>query len=206
MIDLPPLQPRVEIVVSSEGMSKGLAQTDGGQLIGRLELSRGNFHIGGQLKNIDSPSADAESALFAGFRGRAGRFEIGGSVSYKRWLSTSGAGDGEAIELAIAASRPIGPATIRLSLVYSPDELGATGESLFAELGGSVSVSRRWSLGFGLGRRERARQPDYTAFNAGATLALDRRFSVDLRYHDSDRSKRDRSYAPRLVLTLRSRL
>lgn len=206
MIDLPPAQPHFEIVAASEGMSKGLAQTEGGQPLGRIELASGDISVGAQLKNISSPSADAESAAFIGLRRRAGRLEIGGSVSYKRWLWTSGPGDGEAVEFGLTASRPVGPVRPRVILAYSPDELGSTGASLFADLNISARLSQRWSLGVCLGRRERALAADYTAFNAGATLEPDRRFAIDLRYYDSDRSGRGRAYAPRLVLSLRARL
>jgi len=205
MIDLPPVTPHVEIVVASEGMSKGLAQTEGGQALGRAELAIGDFHVGGQVKNISSPSADAESAAFVGFRTRAGGFDLGGSISYKRWLWPVAPADDEAVEIGLSASRTFGRVTPKISLTYSPDELGTTGESLYLEGGASVRLGPAITLGASAGRRERALQPDYTAFNAGATYMPDRRFSADLRYYDTDRSGLGRAYRPRVVLALRAR-
>ena len=45
MIDLPPPDPGVEIVLATRGYSKGLAQTDGVQGIGRVELVFGSVTL-----------------------------------------------------------------------------------------------------------------------------------------------------------------
>ncbi len=205
MIDLPPVTPHIEIVVASEGMSKGLAQTESGQALARIELASGGLYAGGQIKNITSPSAEAESALFVGWRGRVDGFDLNGSATYKRWLWTHGPGDGEALELSVAASRTRGRVTPRIALTYSPDELGATAESLYAEGGASVRLTSSTSLSASVARRERALQLDYTAFNAGVTHAFGGHFSADLRIHDTDRSGLSRAYRPRVVLVLRAR-
>lgn len=204
MIDMPPVQPRIEIVVASEGMSKGLAQTDGGQALARLELGAGGAYAGGQIKNITSPQAEAEAALFFGYRGRIGTFDVAGSVSYKSWLWRHGPARG-AFEFGLSASRAWGRFTPRIGLTYSPDELGSTRSSLFAEAGAAFRMSPGISFSGGAGRRERASQPDYTAFNAGVTLSIGRHVSADLRYYDSDRSGLGRSYRQRVVLELRAR-
>jgi uncharacterized protein (TIGR02001 family) len=205
MIDLPPPQPHFEFLLASEGMSKGLAQTEGGQALARLEVDAGGFLAGGQLKNITTPDAEAEAGLFLGYRGRLGRVEIAGTVSYKAWLWRHRPADAEAVEFNLAASRSWGRLTPRVAVSYSPDDLGTTGASLFLEAGITFRLVERLSISALAGRRERSAQPDYTAFGVGMTFSITRNFSADLRYYDSDRSALGRSYRERLVLALRAR-
>ena len=205
MIDLPPPQPHFEIVLASEGMSKGLAQTDGGQALARLELDAGGLLAGGQLKNITSPDAEAEAGLFLGYRGRLGRVQITGTITYKSWLWRHRPADAEAVEFGLSASRTWGRVTPRIAVNYTPDDLGTTGTSLFLETGFSFRLNDRFSVSALAGRREREAQPDYTAFNVGLTFSISRHLSADLRYHDTDRSALGRSYRERVVLGLRVR-
>ena len=205
MIDLPPPQPHFEIVLASEGMSKGLAQTEDGQALARVELDAGGFLAGGQLKNVTSPDAEAEAGLFLGYRGRLGRVEIAGTVTYKSWLWRHRPADAEAVEFSLSANRTWGRFTPRVTANYTPDDLGTTGASLFLETGLAFRLTQRLSVSVFAGRRERESQPDYTAFNLGMTVSIGRHLSADLRYHDTDRSALGRSYRERVVLSLRIR-
>ena len=47
MIAAAPPQPSIEIVVASRGISKGLAQTNGPQLVVRPEIAFGKLFVGG---------------------------------------------------------------------------------------------------------------------------------------------------------------
>ena len=51
MIDLPPPDPGIEIVVASRGYSKGLAQTDGVQVRAQPELAFGPVYVAVYAKN-----------------------------------------------------------------------------------------------------------------------------------------------------------
>ena len=63
--DLPPPDPAAEIFVSSHGMSKGIGQSDGPQIIPKASLRLGAVQFGAQWKNVTSTSANGEGALFA---------------------------------------------------------------------------------------------------------------------------------------------
>ncbi len=205
MIDLPPPQPHFEIVLASEGISKGLAQTEDGQALARLELHAGEFLVGGQIKNLTSPDADAEAHLFLGHRRSFGRIELAGIVTYKSLLWRNRPADSEAVEFSLSASRRSGRFTPRVAVTWSPDELGPTGTSWFLEAGVAYRLTERLTLSALAARRERSAQPDYTAFNLGMTFAISRNFSADLRIHDTNRSALGRSYHERVVLALRAR-
>lgn len=204
MFDLPPPDPGIEISLASQGMSKGLRQTDGPQIVIRPELAFGPVFFGAQYRNLSSPSADGELWAVAGLRGEAAGFALSASVTFKRWIATSGRPDRDAIELSATASRPLGPLTPRLAVYYSPDDLGSGGASLYVEAGAALRIAPGTNLLASASRRERSNGPDYTAFNAGVSHSFLSRFTAELRYYDTNRSGVDATYRGRLVAALRA--
>ncbi|HEV2818198.1 MAG TPA: hypothetical protein VGW40_13380 [Allosphingosinicella sp.] len=205
MLDLPPPDPALEIVIASQGMSKGIRQTDGVQLVVRPELASGPLFVGGLVKNVSSTSADFEVHALLGLRGEAAGFDLSASAAAKFGVGGRGHADRDSVEFQLAASRAFGPLTPRIALTWSPDDLGGVGESLYAELTASLRLGGHASLSAGLGRRERAGAPDYTAFNAGASWSFSRTIALDLRYYDTAQSGLGAVYEPRLVGALRLR-
>lgn len=185
-------------------MSKGLRQTDGIQILVRPEVAVGPLVVLGYYKNVDGP-ADGEAALGGGLRRRLGGVDFTATALYK-WNSSAPAGaDRGALELNAVASRHVGPVTPRLSVTWSPDDLGGTRRSLYVEGGASIGLFRGASLSANLSRRERDGGPDYTAFNAGASYAITRNLNAELRYYDTAQSRLGAIYRPRLVASIRAR-
>jgi hypothetical protein len=205
MLDLPPPDPGIEMVVASQGVSKGLRQTDGVQIVVRPELGFGPFFVGASYKNVTSPTADGEAAALIGLRGQAAGFQLSFSAAYKRNTDAGSQPDRDCFEFTATATGRFGPVAPRLQLIYSPDDLGGTRASLYAEAGAALTIFPGASLSANIARRERAAGPDYTAFNAGATYAISGNFTLDLRYYDTARSGLGAIYEPRLVASLRTR-
>jgi hypothetical protein len=205
MLDLPPPAPSIEIVLASHGMTKGLSQTEGAQLLVRPEIAAGPLYLAGVFKNVETSTADGEAWLSLGARHELGGVELAASATAKFSLGGRGHADRDSLEFQVAASRAFGPVTPRLGLTWSPDDLGAGGESLFAEAGASLRLTRAATLSAGLGRRERAAAPDYTAFNLGAAYSFAPPLSVELRYYDNDRSGLGDQFRARLVGAVRLR-
>lgn len=205
MLDLPPPDPGIEVTLATRGISKGLAQTDGPQVVVRPELGFGPVYVGAYAKNVTSPTSDGEAGPVAGFRSSAGGFDLAGSATLKLAVAPVGAVDDEALELALSASRGIGPVTPRLSVTWSPDDLGSTGRSTFAEASVGWRVARPITLNASIARRERDGGPDYSAFSAGLSYRLADPLTADLRWYDTDRSGLGEPYRGRLVGSLRAR-
>jgi uncharacterized protein (TIGR02001 family) len=205
MIDLPPPDPSLEIVVASQGVSKGLRQTEGVQVLARAELGIGPLFLGTFIKNVTSATADSEAAVLVGLRGDVGGFALSGSAAYKWNMGDRGQADIDTVEFITTASRRIGAITPRLSLTYTPDDLGGTRESLYAELGAGYAIRSGTSASVAIGRRERDGGPDYTTFNAGVTQTLFRNVSADLRYYDTAQGDFGETYRSRVVLSARAR-
>jgi hypothetical protein len=205
MFDPPPLDPGIEIHLASRGYSKGLAQTDGGQLLIRGELASGPVFAQAYWKNVDSARASGETGILIGMRGRHGGVELSATAAYKHSTGVHGAVDEDAFEFVASASRAFGRLTPRLSLAWSPDELGGSRHSLYAEAGASYRVAGGSSLFTSLGRRERSGGDDYTAFSVGLSQKIGDHVTAELRWNDSARSARGDAYEGRAVAMLRVR-
>jgi hypothetical protein len=196
--------PSIEFNVSSTGMSKGIAQTTGPQLLIRGELGFGTLFVGGYVKNVDSSSSDGEAAALIGARTRVGGFDLSASAAWKRALGPAPRSDRNALELSAAASRKFGRMIPRVSVVWSPDDLGGTRQTLFAEAGASYALSSSLSASAALGRRQRGGGADYTAWNGGLTWTGLKPLSLDVRYYDTD-AGRAQPFRPRLVVSARAK-
>lgn len=200
MLDLPPPVPTIEFNLSSTGMSKGLAQTDGPQLLARGELVFGAIYVGAYAKNVTSSTSDGEAAAMAGLRTKAAGFELAASASWKRAIDPAPQSDANALELGASVNRRFDRLTPRLSIVWSPDDLGSTEATLFAEAGAAYRLTKTLSAGASFGRRERGGGPDYTAWNAGISWAPAKPLTIDLRYYDTDGGD-EHAFEPRAVLS-----
>lgn len=205
MLELPPPDPSMEIVAASRGYSKGLAQTDGGQLLLRGELELGAWFAAAQWKNVDTQGASGEATASVGVAGEVGGFTLEGTAGHKWLTGLDAPADGDAFEFTASASRAFGRLTPRIALTFSPDDLGATRTSLYAEAGLSFRLAAGTRLGATLGRRERGGGDDYTAFGASLAQDLGEHVVAELRYNDSAQSARGDAYEARLVAALRLR-
>ncbi|MGZ8999004.1 MAG: porin [Allosphingosinicella sp.] len=202
---IPKPVPAGEVSLSTRGYSKGLAQTEGVQGIGRFELGFGQFTLATQYKNITSATANGEAAFSGIWKGKAAGFDLGMTASWKRLIGLNGQVDPDTFEFIPTVSRKFGPLTARLSLTYSPDDFGRTGKSAWVEAGAAWKLDGKTSLVANVGRREREGGTDYTAFNAGVSRSLFKGVTADLRYYDSARSELGDPFEGRVVAGLRAR-
>jgi len=200
MFDLPPPDPGIEISIASRGMSKGISQSDGPQFIGRATVQFGDVQIGGQWKNITSPAAKGEAAAFATWQHKFGLVHASLGATVKVQTRVSRPTDDKAFELNGSLAPKWGKSGLRLSAVYSPDDLGSTGQSLYLESGVSYDISKAARLSANLGRRMREASQDYTSFNAGLSITL-KKLTLDARYFDTAQGEYGEIYKERLVVT-----
>jgi hypothetical protein len=205
MLDLPPPVPAIEFNLATRGISKGLAQTKGPQLLVRGELASGHLFFGAYAKNVTSTSSDGEAGLSVGLRATAAGLDVAASATWKRAIDPAAGSDANALEVSTSASRRFGRLTPKLSAVWSPNDLGSTGRTLFAEAGMSYRLVKALSASAALGRRQRTGGPDYTAWNAGFAWSYGKRLTLDARYYDTDGGSAQ-PYRARVVLAARLKL
>jgi hypothetical protein len=205
MFTAPSLDPGIEISIASQGMSKGLRQSDGPQLVIRPELAIGSLVLGASYKNVTSPTADGEASVSLGLRRHVAGFDLALTAAYKWNTAARLQADRDCFEFTAIASRRFGPLTPRVQLIYSPDDLGSTRASLYAEAGAALHLLGGASFSAALSHRNRDGAPDYTAFNAGFSYTFAGHLTADLRYYDTSESRLGAIYRPRLVAALRAR-
>ena len=203
--DLPPPDPSIEFSMASRGYSKGVAQTDGAQIVVRPEVAFGSFRIGSYAKNVTSPTFDGEFGANVSYRITFGKTELSGSAVIKHLINPAQGTDKAAVEFAFAATHAIGDFKPRVSLTYSPDDLGITRRSAFWEAGGAYQIDKMTSASAGIGVRSRTAGPDYTSFNAGVTRTLVGPLIADVRYYDTNKDGLGSYFSRRIVVALRAR-
>jgi hypothetical protein len=201
MFDLPPPDPAFEILVASHGMSKGVGQTDGIQVIPKAWLQLGDVQAGAQWKNISSTAADGEAQAFVSGVRKLGAYQLTAGIAYKFQTGISGRSDADCFEFSGGVSRKWGRFALKLGAIYSPDDIGSAGRSLYVEGGPALDIGKATKVSANLGRRQRVGGADYSAWNLGVTHTVARRLGVDLRYYDTNRSKLDDPYRARLVVS-----
>jgi hypothetical protein len=98
----------------------------------------------------------------------------------------------------------MGRVTPRISVTWSPNDLGSTTHTLFAEGGLGFALDKSTSISAAVGRRERGGGPDYTAFNLGVARTFGK-LTLDARYFDTDKSGLGTPYKGRIVGSARLR-
>lgn len=201
MWDLPPPDPGIEISVASRGMSKGVAQTDGVQVIPKAFVLFGPVQVGGQWKNVTSPVADGEAAAFVNYTPKLGQWQLTFGAAYKFQTNVKAETDDDSLEFTAGASRKFGKVSVKGTAIYSPDDLGGARRSLYLEGGMSYDLDKDTRLSANVGRRTRDGGQDYTSFNAGVSRTLFKRLTLDLRYYDTAQSELGETYHGRVVFS-----
>ncbi|WP_324808594.1 TorF family putative porin [Sphingomonas sp. LY29] len=205
MIDVPPPVPSAQVEIFTTGYSKGLAQTDGIQIVGRGAVELGSFSLEGLAKNLES-SGDkgAEVSAAVGYTREVAGIEMAARalVKHQPGIDTPGF-DSTALELKADFAGDVGPAKATLGFTYSPDDTGSTEQSLFSEAGVSIGIAKGVKLGGKIGRRDRGNGPDYYAYNAGISYDPIKNVTIDGRVYDTDRSNLGYAYKRRAVASIR---
>ena len=200
---LPPIVPAFELSIASQGMSKGVLQSDGPQFIPRASLRLRKFQVGGQWKNVSTNSAKGEVSLFGGWNGKVAGADAGGSIAYKMLTSASGSGNRNSWEFSANIGRKFGKVGLRASAVFSPDDFGSTKSSLYVEGGPSLDLPWKLRGSAAIGRRARRGNRDYTSVNVGLARPIGRALTIDVRYYDTNKSEFGETFDNRLVGSLK---
>ena len=115
MLFLLPLDPGVEMVVSSRGMSKGAEQTKGPQVIPKAYLQFGGVQFGGQWKNVTSASAEGEASAFVAASRKFGPYSVAVGAAYKLGQLLGARNARTARPAGASSAGAVGPAASRLS-------------------------------------------------------------------------------------------
>jgi hypothetical protein len=202
MLALPPIDPAVEIIVATTGMTQGTAQTDGGQIKPRLYLKIGQVQAGLLWRNIDSDLAGGVGVIFVRTSRKVGRVQLDGGIAYRIRTGVKVPHKSHAWEFNAGMRRDFGRVSLGGIVEYSPREF-ERGYSLYVEGGPTVTFGKTLKVSANVGRRERRGAPDYSAVNFGLTKTVIDSLAVDLRYFATSKPEIGERYRSRLVASAR---
>ena len=195
--------------IASDYVFRGVSNTqEDPQIFGGVDASYGMGYFGVWASNVDfgTDNPSAEIDLYAGVKPAIGDTTIDLGVIYYGYVDDKGATPGQYsyLELKAAASRAVGPATVGLSVYYSPEFPFETGNALYYEVNGSIPVMEKLSLSAALGHQEIESAGDYATWNIGATYAVTDKLAADLRYSDTDEHGYGAIYGDRITVSLKA--
>lgn len=182
------------LVLTTDYVWRGVTQSDGdpaAQLGGEVRFDVGVYAgIWGSTIDIDNGAdrqRDAEVIYYAGYtHDVSNRWTLGGSVVAYTYPGQTGAIDYNYEELIVSANYGD---RLWLEYAYSPDLYNTDYESHNVELYGEWPAGRHLIVGAGVGYYDVSDLvgSGYGYWELGITWPI-RRFDLDLRYHDTNRS------------------
>ena len=117
-------------------------------------------------------------------------FDLAASATLRLEVQPVRGADGVSLELVGSIARPMGRFTPAISITYSPDDLGSTKWSVYAEASGKYAIRKQLSASAAIGRRDRVNGAHYTAWNGALTSTPLNQLSIDARHYDTNGANR----------------
>jgi uncharacterized protein (TIGR02001 family) len=184
--------------LTSDYVFRGISQSSENAAVqGGVDFTCGNFYAGVWGSSVDfGVEGTAEVDIYGGYKMTLGRFALDFGFIYYAYPGIDSDLDADFFELKAAASTEVWKGgTLGGTVFYSPDYFGGTGsvvtvEGAFSQALPKFSIfSPTFSATVGHSYFQDELfgiDPSYTYWNVGATLAFFDKWSLDLRYWDSD--------------------
>jgi uncharacterized protein (TIGR02001 family) len=187
--------------VTSDYVFRGISQShENAAVQGGVDFTCGRFYAGVWASSVFADEAVAEANLYGGFRHTTGPVNWDAGFIYHTYPgepSDSGLGFGNYVELKLGASGNVWQGgTLGGTVYFAPDYRGFLGDTVTLEATFSQTLPKvdRFSPSFSAAYgnvRLTDHDFDYSYWNVGLTIGFLERWSLDLRYWDSNLSKDD---------------
>lgn len=193
-----------EMGAGTDNRSKGTSKSGGDAYVfGEVQwIVASGFYADAEFETVDASGSRVETELEAGWQVAAAGLEFDASVSRKWRLGADAGQDDDTWEYQFDVIRDFGPVDTRFRIEHSPDGLGSTGATTWAETRLRWSLADRVQASAMVGRREQDDAPDYTGWNIGVACQLTDAADVDLRWHGTDADNEGRQYEDALVASV----
>ena len=178
--------------VASENMFRGISKSfEETAIQGGVELSCGRFYVGVSGAGA-GPILGTDLDVTAGFRTSLGKLNVDLGVTYYTFQGGLVDDEFDFLEFKAAANTSLWKGgTLSGSVAYASEYFGIFGDVFTYEVGLSQALPRvgmispTFSVNYGYSDFQDISSLSYGFWNAGVTLGLDK-WSLDLRYHDTD--------------------
>ena len=205
--DEAPFKLAFNVGANTDYVFRGVSQTDEDpSVFGGIDATIGGIgYAGVWVSNVDfGNGTDAEFDLYGGIKPTLGAvtFDIG--ILYYGYIDQPSGSHEDYFEGKIAASVPVGPATLGAAFFYSPEFFGKTGDATYYEINGAVPLGdTKFTVSGALGYQQVKGPADYTTWNIGIGYAINDHIGIDVRYHDTDEHNFGDIYDSRVVAGLK---
>jgi uncharacterized protein (TIGR02001 family) len=180
------------VAVTSEHMFRGISKSaEDASLQGGLELSCGRFYVG--VAGAGGSVLGSDLNFSAGYRAAFSHVNVDLGVTH---YTFQGGFQGDALDFtefkAAANAQAWRGGTVNGSVAYTSDYFGVLGDVLTYEVGFAQALpnvgifSPTFSAAYGYSDFQDIGPASYAFWNAGVTLGFREKWSLDLRYHDTD--------------------
>jgi len=195
--------------VASDYVFRGVSNTqEDPQIFGGVDAAYGIGYAGVWASNVDFGSDDpsVEVDLYVGLKPTVGDTALDFGIVYYAYADDKGATPGQYsyLELKAAASRPIGPVTVGLSMFYSPEFPFETGKAFYYEVNAALPLMDKLTLSGALGQQEIEFSGDYATWNVGLAYAITPNLTADVRYSDTGAHSFGDIYGERVAVSLKA--
>ena len=173
--------------VTTDYMSRGTTQTDGGPAIqGYVEADLNNFYVGLFAANVNYGFDDTEIDLSAGWRPEWNDVTFDFGYIHYFYVTDSGSAYGEFYAQADWATNDW--LTVGGKIYYAPDYVQSDTSAVYGEANSEIALPWNWSLSGAVGYQEfdEAYGSSYWTWNVGFTWLWKDAVSFDVRYWDTD--------------------
>jgi uncharacterized protein (TIGR02001 family) len=191
--------------VASEYVFRGVSQTmEDPAIQGGVDITAGKAYLGTWASNVDfGDSTQAEIDFYGGYKPTLGPITLDLGFIYYGYVDAPTGADYSNLEGKLAATVPVGPASVTGGVYYSADGFGVAEESTYYELSGLLPVGPVTVSG-AVAAQTYGNGGDYNLWHIGASYTFADHFTFDLRYYDTSEHDFGPLYEDRIVASLKA--
>lgn len=184
------------IGAASDYVFRGISQTSGhGAVQGGVDYTNGIFYAGGWASNTSF--AKTELDLYVGVKPTVGKTSFDFGVVHYGYTQTFA----NNTELKAGVSHPFGKATLGAAYFASTDYHGLD----YYEVNASYPLTDALTLSGAVGEQKTPKDiANFSTGNVGLTYAIDKTWSIDARYSDTNAPKFVKDAKPRVAVLVKA--
>ncbi|NBC36456.1 hypothetical protein GTZ99_07800 [Novosphingobium sp. FSY-8] len=196
-----PVKVGVTLTGATDYVWRGASQSNGDPAVfAAVNVSMGGFYAGAGTENVKFLGINQEYDLWAGYvlDLKAAKLDVG----VVRYGYVNSPINIDTVEVKGQLSGNIGKVGAHAAIYYTGNYFGSHKNAVYTEVGASVPVMAKLSASAVFGHQQISGGGGYNTWNVGASYALMKGVSLDVRYHDTDISPSGSLTKSRLVASL----
>lgn len=166
---------------------RGVSQSDNhAAVFAAVNLAYKGAYLGAETENVDFAGINQEYDIWGGYVLPVGKAKL--DVGFVRYGYVDAPSNIDTIEVKGALNVPVGKASITGSVYHTWNYFGSSRDATFYQGSIAMPVSDKLSLSGAFGHQTVNGAFSYNTWNLGASYAVAKGASIDLRYHDTDDS------------------